>query len=1525
MSELSQEDIDFLKSKGIDPSTASYADQSDGKISSLGAIDATLKAHAGGILGGGAGTLLGVVAAPETGGLSLLLPIAGGLAGGYAGEKAQGAVLPDEMEQQLQRQGQIAQEQHPNVSLGTDIIASALASGGKPSVGNLLKVGRSILEGDLSSPVLKRLALSAAINPAIDTGVSLATGERVPSGKQLAADTAGGALFSESSALGRLAHRSPVSMPLPESEPLAKDLNTVPTEQPLRMVEEQPEIPAPNPTGKDNVTDNRMENTTVTENPIDRKAATTEQVLGKEQPEPLNPSGLTSAEQDELQSMTFNSRKSQKYSDDDLARYNELQTQLKGHLDKGDFDGFFNTQKEFEDIRNKYEGMPPLKDDDVQSSKQQSKISDDTPYQIIDTHTGEVVFEGLYKNRNAIRQGAEKRNQNYGAFRYTVKPVFDASTEKSVEQSQVGGEGSKIIAPPSVVEHIMTGTATTKSVLQGFASSEGHQYQQIAKHLLSIGDSAGLGVKWSPTTEDRASYSNSFRRSNNQIVHEQIDIPHNQAGDSRVLMEEALHGLTTPKIPVELKIKTGTDLSWAMDKYLQSGDNESVKDLIRGYKKTSEALGIDQHLFGDGQWYNGLAGNPDAVENALAKSMSDQHRPTFYAMGNLDEFMAHAFRNEQFQRILNEIPYDGQKSVWQHIVDAVKKILGFDVKTGHMLDHVLRTSSDIIAQERPGNVSVGKAQSNDLSESRSQARKTSTMDDEYHMGGVGRFTRAVVDRVRDITHPGARPLADAAKQSLNEQDRLVGKWKNSIIEAGRGLTEADKAQINKVKDAELSTKTLQRGLLTNDAQRKYYDTAKKIYSDNADYRIASKEPVMEGNRPRLLKKDSSYWAGMANQKVEQTYRENSDPSAIAELDKKFDQWNQHSLGMTPLGSAKRISEWKRAIQGSLKSADVSHQDYFNASRKAMGSPLPPEFREQDPVKNDARYFDRQAIDNSHYKFIESNHKAMAALGQTKDAWGAPITQYPEEAITAHPQVKALLDQFRGDPHGPMADTERSLSSTLSAAFISGPALETHKLISNQVKAVSFADNPYQLARALGHAVTSIKEGYIHAKENGVIKLSANSTLDMFNGSLTSAQRLNGLGKAIRDISTLDGITTKLNAGLLQSYFEYLVPSKITRANAGDVTNQQFIRRLDPTYTVGKRYTSEEQQRLASVASTYVHGTGDIRSMPAWMMTDSETSGFFKLAHWSVAQTNNFMHDVYTPARNGDYGPLLTSVFGSVIGGYLIKSVREELQGKKGGIPSLTEIQSSSRGVEGNSGLLAYNAIAAMQYSGFGGLLSQVLKYPFDFVYKNSPQGATFPLDQIATDFAKTLGNVSSAIANDPNLNWVDLSKAVTGHILSTDMQLSRIALNQGINAGLITGLPAEKKLLSDKLGQLRRFDMTEGLPYSDIDQGTNPMMNIEQQKFKHDDNLGEAAQMIPGLINNIIQKYGDHPDVMLSKIKALKENQYATFPSLETSPLSFFKYINYLNKSVGPEAGQAALSDYMRHKVINSVKSGIVP
>ncbi len=142
------EDLEWMRKNGIDPSTVEEAPTNNltpTGMSPIGAVGATLKGHAGSLVGGGAAGLAGwaggAALAPETGGLSLAIPlvasILAGSAGSYGGEKAQKAILPKEIEDALEAKAQEAQATHPLVSAGTDIAASALTSGGKfsPSTG----------------------------------------------------------------------------------------------------------------------------------------------------------------------------------------------------------------------------------------------------------------------------------------------------------------------------------------------------------------------------------------------------------------------------------------------------------------------------------------------------------------------------------------------------------------------------------------------------------------------------------------------------------------------------------------------------------------------------------------------------------------------------------------------------------------------------------------------------------------------------------------------------------------------------------------------------------------------------------------------------------------------------------------------------------------------------------------------------------------------------------------------------------------------------------------------------------------------------------------------------------------------------------------------------------------------------------------------------------------------------------------------------------------------------------------------
>ena len=68
---------------------------------------------------------------------------------------------------------------------------------------------------------------------------------------------------------------------------------------------------------------------------------------------------------------------------------------------------------------------------------------------------------------------------------------------------------------------------------------------------------------------------------------------------------------------------------------------------------------------------------------------------------------------------------------------------------------------------------------------------------------------------------------------------------------------------------------------------------------------------------------------------------------------------------------------------------------------------------------------------------------------------------------------------------------------------------------------------------------------------------------------------------------------------------------------------------------------------------------------------------------NVAQTNNFFKNVWHPATKGDLTPLLMTTFGASLAGYVIKELRQKVEGKASPVPSLSDIANPSR--RGRSG------------------------------------------------------------------------------------------------------------------------------------------------------------------------------------------------------------------------------------------------
>lgn len=1296
----------------------------------------------------------------------------------------------------------------------------------------------------------------------------------------------------------------------------------------------------------------------------------TRPIVGEEKPVTNAQQEPSLAEQHELeQDKLNNGAKHYAPGKDDVEDYNTLKAQFQSHIQKGDFSSpeFLKTFKALEEVKNKNGGMPPVSKGKNTSTISQGNWHDDLHEQLSGKRSNvKSVLETIASSNNKWQSLANHllNTANEGKLKTHVQNTDTGRSHYNVQEKRIElqdehtGNASIIMHEighallsnnlPSEFDRLRS--KKLKAKMDSYLADP-NKNEHIKELIRSYYEAAkGLGV-------------------HDELFSDKLVDRHIRVDSYPSTFIDVRGGKSYKSFDVNTQKEANHVKSWLSNHdveiaHMHDGgkDNYGVRISPEDYQKLQSSglldkfggISINEKRTG---YVRGLAGSPDSASSRL---------PHGYAMGDLHEFTTALMSNDKFQKALNEMPSgrNDNQSLWSRIVESVRNILGVPVKEKSLLERALKANDELIKtpnQEKdwptdwrdklPKSVEELDALNNKLRGSDQELqdkiitriqelngakkyapKSSSTKGDEVkentsHLGWFGNITRSMVDRISDIPHPAAKTVAAAFKKVLNERTERVGAtWNKIKTEMDRvGFTKKDDEQLQRISEYEnLNKKPAPSTMFRTPAQRAVYKVEREVYDESGKYRIKNGEPVYRDGKPTTLQQDPTAHPTTPNPRIVEVYKANTDTKQIAALDKIFIDHGMKN-GLTKGQAEENLQNFKSGVQGNMQKAD-GNLAFYNAARRSQGISLPTEFTRQSYSKNLEAYYHRQATDNTFYKNVEADHKVLSSLGETKDAWGRPVAKDPTGGIANNSSVKAQLAEFQGEQGGMGFHNEKGLSSLATTLFIANPGLIVHKVVSNLLGITNYADNPVQLGRMLGAMVTNMNEGVVHATENGLVKLTARSLGDALDRNSTLSERMQALAHGIRSISDLGMLTDKWSSGLMQAGAESVLPLKIEKAAKGDTTAQQLLKKLDPTYTVGKTYTPNEVQKLSSILASYIHGTGDGRTMPAFMSSDTELSGFFKLAHWSVSQTNRFMSDVLTPATKGDIAPLLTSVFGAAVGGYLIKEVREKIQGKHGQIPSLGEIADSEKGLSGNKGLVAYNLIAATQYAGFGGLLSQIAKYPMDFAYKNNPQGATFPMDEIVGDMAKTMGEVSTAIANDPNINWLHLAEQVAGHVVTTNFQLGRIAYNQAINNGIIEGSLADKKALSDKLGQLRRFEMVSGLPYEEQNQpGSNPYMNIEQKRFKQEQNPEEAMKMLPGLITNIIDTYKDKPDVMMSKLEALKQNSYATFPSLKKAPLSFMKYIAYLTKQEGPDKAHDAMLDFFKHKAMNEAKGSVVP
>jgi len=134
----------------------------------------------------------------------------------------------------------------------------------------------------------------------------------------------------------------------------------------------------------------------------------------------------------------------------------------------------------------------------------------------------------------------------------------------------------------------------------------------------------------------------------------------------------------------------------------------------------------------------------------------------------------------------------------------------------------------------------------------------------------------------------------------------------------------------------------------------------------------------------------------------------------------------------------------------------------------------------------------------------------------------------------------------------------------------------------------------------------------------------------------------------------------------------------------------------------------------------------------------------------------------------------------------------------------------------------------------------------------------------------------------------------------------------------------EKVERADKFRDMRVFNMLSGQPNQDFTK-SNRYLNLDAKEFKRTDDLGRAAQLLPGLINRRIIGSAGNPEKLKSKMEGLAANNFNTMPSMTRMPIAFSHYYQFLSDTQGKENADARMEEFLRQQAVNQAKGSMVP
>ena len=590
---------------------------------------------------------------------------------------------------------------------------------------------------------------------------------------------------------------------------------------------------------------------------------------------------------------------------------------------------------------------------------------------------------------------------------------------------------------------------------------------------------------------------------------------------------------------------------------------------------------------------------------------------------------------------------------------------------------------------------------------------------------------------------------------------------------------------------------------------------------------------------------------------------------------------------------------------------------FGAIRKAAGYGLPAGLREKDAFTVLSKYGRRAAADLSMFKELESNKRVAGALGLYDPVTGNKTRlEDGVEDISPAVDVKNAMKWITGGFTGSMQAATPKVNSVVRLVnnALLGTATGIRDIVSVPVNTIPYINSFSDLGAAF-KGLSELRKNQRAALESGAQQPNMDKV--MLQQIMDSPDRfsavVNKVATGLRKWQGREALEN-LSRDITFSMGKEVVRNYIVGAKAG---NKQSLRMVEKFKTgtegdVLKISGKELEKAIDTMAANFsdrIQGTYGGRGLPAGI-ADSQFAPFWALQKWGLEKSNTIYQDVITPFITGENRlPLITYTLGSVLTGAAIQELNELMSGKKGSDPTIKEVLAKGRAQD-----YVAQLATLMQLGSLAGVVGDAAKFATDVgIYGKTPRNAvSFPTATAALDTQEKITDMMEAIRSGENP--FEVWKMFTLDMLTKNVQGARLIANRTINK--------EKTEDSNDLRALRIFQQLEGAPAKTY-AAPNAYLGIEGKEFKKETDLREAAKMVPGMVQKIMQE--KDPIKIKDKLEALKRNSFQSMPSPDRNPKEFGEFYQYLVRLNGRAEADQFMRDYFTRRSVNMAKSKMIP